>query len=58
MVANVELPKQPIEPELFQIILIDLDKFRFDLDLFRTSGARLLHDRIDQLKIVGGIAHN
>ena len=56
MVANVELAKQPIESQLFQIILIDLDEFCFDLDLLRPGDACLFHNRIDQLKIVGGVA--
>src|SRR5207302_10006752 len=41
MISDVELPEQPVEPELLQIILIDLDKLRFDLDLLRSGNARL-----------------
>src|SRR4030095_6387251 len=58
VVPDIELAKQPIEAELFQIVLVDLDKFRFDLDLLRTGNARLFDNGVHQLKIVGGIANN
>ena len=58
VVADVELAKQPIEAEFLQIVLIDLDELRFDLDLFRTGNVRLLNDRIHQFEIVGGVAHD
>ena len=56
MVSNIELAEQPIEPEFFQIILIDLNELCFDLDLFRSRNARLFDNRVDQFKVVGSVA--
>ena len=47
LISNVELTEQPIEAEFLQIVLIDLNKFCFDLDLFRTRDVRLFDERID-----------
>ena len=58
MVSNVELPEQPIEAELFQIVLCDLDKLRFDLDLFRPGDGGLLDEGIDQFEIICRIAND
>ena len=58
MVADIELSEQPIEAEFLQIILGDLDKLRFDLDLFRSGNVRLLDEGVDQLKIFFRVAHD
>src|SRR5207248_1048842 len=44
VIANVELTQEPIEPEFLQIVLVDLDEFRFDLDLFGSGDTRLFYD--------------
>ena len=37
-------PSNQSKPELLEIVLRDLNKLRFDLDLFRAGDIRLLHD--------------
>src|SRR6202011_2473697 len=58
VIADIELAEKPIEAEFPQIVLIILDKLRLDLDLFRSGGAGLFDDCVDEFKIVGGIADN
>ena len=55
---DIKLSKQPVEAELLQIALVDLDKFRFDLDLLRARHVGLLHDRVDQFQIIRRVAHD
>src|SRR5205823_4465700 len=55
---DVELPKQPVGAQLFQVRLVDLDELRFDLDLFGPGNIRLLHNRIDQLQIIRRVPNN
>ena len=43
MVSDVKRAKQPVEAQLLQIILRDLDKFGFDLNLFGSGNVRLFH---------------
>ena len=56
--GNIKLPEQPVETELLQIVLGDLDEFRFDLDLLRSGDVGLLDEGIDQLEVVLRIAHD
>ena len=56
--AHAKVTEKPVKAEFLQIVLRDLDELRFDLDLLRRVGARLLHERIDQFKIVLRIPHN
>src|SRR4030095_156599 len=52
LVASLEGPEQPVETELFQIVLRDFDKFRFNLDLLWNCKIQLLNNGIDKIQIV------
>src|SRR5213078_4789046 len=43
LAPHLERAEQPIEPKLFQIVLRDLDKLRFDLNLFWNRDVRLFN---------------